>query len=812
MKHTLLILTLLSANLIAAQNYKFLGSYTSNGTPEYLTDNDEISYETLDLIDSSLLEGYPVPEYNPHYISSGYDTDLILEKDADVWVTFVKEGAGYKNVLGFYTYDIKDNSPTKPKAQDITIIFPNVSAKGSGGGLETGNKVKIGSFKAGTGIGWVLLANGWNDKVTSGFWQLYSNPDFNPEADANLRNHNVLLSDPESERIILGFEDIRRDFGSCDNDYNDAVFYITANPFDALKTSNYADINSATDVSSANNGGLESNGDLASLIAKRNFTRIKKNSFSDKKQKQLKFNRAEAATKRGHFDIDLVSYFPESGLFGTETSYVSSADDLIGVTNAEQIFSVDYYEGEERVSAALATATSGGIYDHSKVICDRLNSSSLEDVRALTLLGHEIIMIKIERANGLVEYALNFSVQQSGSKNILHSYWNIAQYPEGDYLNFQVWGGSMSQVSSIAVHILGKFNDESELTSTNMSGRVPTVFVKKGFYKNGQLHLKIKNKTLDSYVYFEGNNRPTELSEEEYVSKNIDLSRAFEEDVQVDIGNLFDVGFSVTGNNSPQSDALYLADGPWGIDYLETETKISNFDIEGNLNEYTGEAYYVERNATVSGETFGTMNLFRNILPGDLAFNVSGYETVSFNIQNTLAVELVLVTEGLTDWNNRLRFQLPANPDSEYTKIPLESFKNPNGTGVEDFSEIRGLVFSVQGNYTDFQPFLLKVSRLAFGEIETQSDLVEDKLSPAKLYNYPNPFKNSTALVLPRSAKSASVTVIDMLGRTVHNKTYAVDTQKNEIPINLDNLPKGIYRCLLTTDMNENLQVGLMIE
>ena len=45
-----------------------------------------------------------------------------------------------------------------PVNKNITIIFPNVSGVGSGGGLNTGDKVKLGAFSAGTSIGWILLA------------------------------------------------------------------------------------------------------------------------------------------------------------------------------------------------------------------------------------------------------------------------------------------------------------------------------------------------------------------------------------------------------------------------------------------------------------------------------------------------------------------------------------------------------------------------------------------------------------------------------------------------------------------------------
>ncbi len=135
------------------------------------------------------------------------------------------------------------------------------------------------------------------------------------------------------------------------------------------------------------------------------------------------------------------TFFPETGVFGTEIAHISSPDDLIGITNAKDVFSVDYYRGEERISAALATKTEGSIYDHSKVICDRLNSSKLLDVRYVSLKGHEVIYSKIERASGEIEYALSFSIRQGIDQNELYSLWNIEKYPEGNYMNFQVWGG-----------------------------------------------------------------------------------------------------------------------------------------------------------------------------------------------------------------------------------------------------------------------------------------------------------------------------------------------------------------------------------
>lgn len=225
------------------KSYAYFGAYDNQGVPKYLEPiNDLIDASFLANINATLPENRPVPTYHPEYLANGNDTDLKITEAADVWITFVHEGAGWRNVLGFYTYDLNNPPQTKADIQNTKIIFPNVSLTGSGGGLIAGNKVKLGTFSANTGIGWFLVGNGWNgSSITNGNYTVYSNPNFNPETNASLRQHNVLIQDNVRQRILIGFEDVRRDQGS-DNDFNDAVFYVTANPFTAIQTANMPEI------------------------------------------------------------------------------------------------------------------------------------------------------------------------------------------------------------------------------------------------------------------------------------------------------------------------------------------------------------------------------------------------------------------------------------------------------------------------------------------------------------------------------------------------------------------------------------------
>ncbi len=223
-----------------AQVIHVVSTYNFRGVPDNLDPtNDVIDELFLDDINLSLPERKPVPTYNSHYLANGNETNVVMAQTGEVIVTFVHEGAGWKNTLGYYTYDTASPPATSADIDTIHIIYPNSSYLYGGGGLRSGNRVNLGSFTAGTGIGWVLIARGWNRGVTSGIYRVYSEPDFNPETNPSLRQHNVMLRDPNRNLILMGFEDINREWGSCDNDFNDAIFYIKTDPVTALGTDNY---------------------------------------------------------------------------------------------------------------------------------------------------------------------------------------------------------------------------------------------------------------------------------------------------------------------------------------------------------------------------------------------------------------------------------------------------------------------------------------------------------------------------------------------------------------------------------------------
>ncbi|MEW5057306.1 MAG: DUF4114 domain-containing protein [Cycloclasticus sp.] len=251
-------------------------------TPSPEITNIKVSPSLLETVQQQLPEQTSV---NPAFLNTDYAPHLSLNQDADVSVTFIDEGAGYKNSLGWMTF--ADDSLSSLTKADIDLdqsgnislneinaidgvntgwLFPNASEAGGGGNLLPGDTVKVtdGAIAADTSLSFFLAQNAWNpyknevsDGVLGGERQLFYGLDFlNPEADfsstlvssqAESRHIAMLFASDEQEQVITGFEDLNRinryanDWKiASDDDFNDAVFIINSNPADAFGESNIA--------------------------------------------------------------------------------------------------------------------------------------------------------------------------------------------------------------------------------------------------------------------------------------------------------------------------------------------------------------------------------------------------------------------------------------------------------------------------------------------------------------------------------------------------------------------------------------------
>lgn len=210
------------------------------GKPDALTYNrDEYSAEFFQRINNAL----PERELNEAFITDDAGSTIHLTEEAEVFITFIHEGAGYRNSFGYFVFD-PENPPASPSEVSEIIVFPNLSYPH----MTNGHRLSIGTFPADTHIGFFIAANGfWWDTGVKPFATpyYYSLQALNPEADPALRQHTVTLYDEEVSEVIIGFEDLPRTWG--DNDFNDAVFSVKSTPATAISSLNLVSIPEVND-------------------------------------------------------------------------------------------------------------------------------------------------------------------------------------------------------------------------------------------------------------------------------------------------------------------------------------------------------------------------------------------------------------------------------------------------------------------------------------------------------------------------------------------------------------------------------------
>ncbi len=223
----------------AAITWQYFDSYDTNGIPRTLMNiSSQLPATLLDEIYKRLPESKDIRTNDPRLITDDLGANINLLEEAEVTVAFVYEGAGYRNSVGFFSYDTS-NKPRAFSELNTKILFPNFSLPL----LKFGDAVKLGKFKAGTGIGFTIVSNGWTgtavnpNQPSNTIFQTFKSLNPEPAGTNNLNAHTVLLSKPESELLVLGFEDINRTFSGCDHDFNDVLVAIKVSPFSAIDLS-----------------------------------------------------------------------------------------------------------------------------------------------------------------------------------------------------------------------------------------------------------------------------------------------------------------------------------------------------------------------------------------------------------------------------------------------------------------------------------------------------------------------------------------------------------------------------------------------
>ena len=565
-------------------------------------------------------------------------------------------------------------------------------------------------------------------------------------------------------------------------------------------------------LSSGNEGGLESNDRLSQKVNQRNYLRSKNNYKFDKlkaKKIQKSKNYKKTASKSESFQLsDLVPMDVIEGAQAIE----SSPSDLIDITNATELISVDYVKNNETVAVVLATKTENGVYEHTKFICDRLLGAEILSVSTIEIKEQPFIKSIIKNRDGTKEFVLSFSgkLKNNDANFGIESHWNIDKYEAGaTFYNFQIWTNTIDDLFTLGEETLELFDIQKPISDFNNS-TPPPVFVKKGVYKNGALELELINVSRSKTIVIDAGFKRTETSETEYFNETIELEAGYITNLKIETGNIFDIGFRIENDSNRTPDDVFMSDGVWGKDDSPEGTTVTNFEITQNESLYAGTGYKVERDIALKATTNSYVSAYRSFTPTFKTVDLSEYNALEFSATGNSDVEITIVKEGIDQWENQFKKTVKLTEEKNDFVISLDHFKSLTVNNF-DLSDVVSIVFTMSSDGVTTVEKELAIKDLVFTQktLSVDNNVVEE----GETVLYPNPMKLSTELSFYSEVEARSKLEVYNITGALLKRTY-FDTKfgNNKISLEKEKLSAGLYFVKLSNNNKTYKTKKLIIE
>ncbi|MBC6996868.1 T9SS type A sorting domain-containing protein [Cytophaga sp. FL35] len=561
-------------------------------------------------------------------------------------------------------------------------------------------------------------------------------------------------------------------------------------------------------TSGANDGGLESNDRLSSLINQRNYNRASTNYKFDKlSAKVLKKGALYGKSGKNSADAIPLADLVPLDIIGETSTIESSPADLLDLTNASDIYSVDYLKDTNNIGALMVIKTENKVYEHSKFICDRFLGAQLLSVSNIQLREKDFIKSIIKQPDGNTEFALSFSARLNGDNEfVIESHWNIDMYPSDTaYYNFQIWSNTVDDLLALADEILNLLEANAAIIDYKGS-TPPPVFVKSAKYAKGEVILSLVNNNRAGGIDLEGGIKRTETMGTENMSFATPIE-GYLDSVSLKTGNIFDFGFRISNVKGGTPDDLFVADAPWGLDASAIGTTVSNYEVKESADPYMEDGYPIERNISLSGKTSSYIGVYRALSPRFAAVDLSNYSKLSFDAQGTGTLE-IKITKG-----NGQVFETEVALTSETENYLLAAADFSGDSGSTDFSNIKVINFNLVAKNGVEENKEMELSNVTFNNKEKETLFVLEDTNESLLY--PNPVKEEASLYFfEDNAGTYTLEIFDLTGKKMSQCDQTGDTQKgqNRITIKKNSLSPGLYLYKLSSSNDRIWSNKIMIK
>jgi len=562
-------------------------------------------------------------------------------------------------------------------------------------------------------------------------------------------------------------------------------------------------------TSGGNEGGLESNNRLSDKINKRNYNRAKTNYKFNRKSAKKVIKKVGYA-KKGNSTIQLQDFIPLE-IINEDSVIESTPIDLLNITNATQVYAVDYMNADIPKASILALKTENGVYEHTKYICDRLLGAELLSVSTIEINEQSFIKSIIKNTDETIEFVLSFSAKQNNNNEnfSIESHWNLDKYEaNATFYNFQIWSNSIDDLYKLGAEVL-RLLDIAKPISAYETSTPPTVFVRKGKYNNGYLDLEVVNTNATEQVVFDAGIRATETSPVNTVSTSIGLAD-YINNISVATENLFDIGFRI-GDGIATPDDLFMSDGTWGIDDASPGTTITSYEVSQNTESFSSEDFLVERNVNLEANINDYVAVYRSLTPRFQAVDISDYDNLSLKTKGSGIVEITFVKKSIDNWANQSKTYINLTEELTEHHIHFSEFMNSSGENTT-FDDVVTLVFKMVSENGEMVTKNLNIEDLRFSKTNSLSTRSFEK-NLNKMIAIPNPMSsNSTIHFSASSIEKIEFSIYNQLGQMVYTTNFQTKMGENKIAIQRETLSSGLYFCKLKNSKSSYESLKLLID